>query len=217
MAVKTELKAKDVHQAEMDTMLEDSLQLKDKKTGKYLQINNNKFKDAILKQMENIKDMTGTINTALLADLDMIDLNLLSLYENDEVINYDVKEIGKGADYWEKATDDYIQVLKDRLEQDISNLSKREFSNLVRRNKNDYFTKYLFGIKMNSLDLADANARLTYATRMANNILDLQVKDILKIDLQEFLDTDLKEQPYKFSYFLSLDDLINIQQTIFAQ
>lgn len=207
-------KADIIHKAKMDTMLEDSIKVSDPNKN-YIRINGKKIDDIIKENAEKMLTINGELDPVNIVNNDMVDLNLLSLYDsNNNLINYDLEGVKKGSDYWENKTDEYIKTLQDRLNEDLSSISKDELKELIVIHNKDFLTQYIAGISANALNLANESTRLGYANRLANALTDLQVQDIAKISGTKFLELDLDKKPYQFIYYIDLDILKRVQEHI---
>jgi len=205
-------KADVMHKAKMDTMLEDSIKINDPNRN-YIKINGKKIDDIIKENAEKMLTTNGEIDPANIVNNDIVDLNLLSLYDsNDNLINYDLEGVKKGKDYWEDKADEYYNILKDKLAEDISSTSKDELKELISSHNKQFLTLYIAGLQANALDLAKESVRIGYANRLATSLADLQIQEINKIGVKKFLDLDLSIKPYQFSYFIGLDNLQKIQE-----
>lgn len=207
-------KADIIHKAKMDTILEDSIKVSDPNKN-YIRINGKKIDDIIKENAEKMLTINGELDPVNIVNNDMVDLNLLSLYDsNNNLINYDLEGVKKGNDYWENKTDEYIKTLQDRLNEDLSSISKDELKELIVIHNKDFLTQYIAGISANALNLANESTRLGYANRLANALTDLQVQDIAKISGTKFLELDLDKKPYQFIYYIDLDILKRVQEHI---
>lgn len=187
---------------------EDNIKIDDPATKNYIKINGKKIEDVIKENVEKMLSITGEIDPANVVQRDIVDLNLLSMYDsNNSVIHYDLKDVKKGSDYWEKETDKYIKTLKAKAKEDISSLSKDELSDLIENHNKEYLKVYIAGIKSNALDLANEITRRGYANRLADTLADLQIQEINKIGVKEFLELDLDKKPYQFTYYIDVKDL----------
>ena len=186
---------------------------KENKPLNYIKINGKKIEDLIIENAEKMLNLTGEIDPANIVSKDIVDLNLLSLYDNNNnLISYDLEGVRKGKDYWEKQADEYIKILKEKLKQDLSSTSKDELRELIGQHNKQFLTLYMAGIKANALDLADDNTRIGYANRLANSIADLQIQEINKVGAKEFFTLDLTEKPYKMIYYIDVDKLSEVQK-----
>ena len=211
---KTKKLADNLHNVKMKNMLEDSIQISDPNRN-YIKINGKKIEDIIKENAEKMLTINGEIDPANIVNNDIVDLNLLSLYDsNNNLINYDLEGVKKGSDYWENKTDEYIKTLQDRLNADLSSISKDELKELIVIHNKDFLTQYIAGISANALNLANESTRLGYANRLANALTDLQVQDIAKISGTKFLELDLDKKPYQFIYYIDLDILKRVQEHI---
>ena len=207
-------KADIIHKAKMDTMLEDSIKVSDPNKN-YIKINGKKIEDIIRDNAEKMLTINGELDPANIVNNDMVDLNLLSLYDsNNNLINYDLEGVKKGSDYWDNKTDEYINTLQDRLNADLSSISKDELKKLIVIHNKDFLTQYIAGISANALNLANESTRLGYANRLANALTDLQLQDIIKISGTKFLELDLDKKPYQFIYYIDLEILKRVQAHI---
>lgn len=189
-------------------LTEDSIKVVDPSTKNYIKINGKKIEDIIKENVEKMLSLTGEIDPASVVQRDIVDLNLLSLYDNNNnVINYELEGVKKGSDYWDKETNKYIKILKDKLKEDISSYGKDELAELIKKHNQEYLNVYIAGIKANALDLANEKTRIGYANRLADTLADLQIQEINKIGVSKFLKTDLKRKPYKFIYYIDVKDL----------
>ena len=205
-----------IHKAKMDNMLEDSIKINDPNKN-YIKINGKKIDDIIKENAEKMLASNGEIDPANIVSNDIVDLNLLSLYDsNDNLINYDLEGVKKGSDYWEEKADEYYNILKETLEQDISSTSKDELKELISNHNKQFLTLYIAGLQANALDLARESTRIGYANRLATSLADLQIQEINKIGVKKFLDLDLSIKPYQFNYFMGLETLQKIQKNCIA-
>lgn len=211
---KTKKLADNLHNVKMKNMLEDSIQISDPNRN-YIKINGKKIEDIIKENAEKMLTINGEIDPANIVNNDIVDLNLLSLYDsNNNLINYDLEGVKKGSDYWENKTDEYIKTLQDRLNADLSSISKDELKGLIVEHNREFLTTFVAGISANALNLANESTRLGYANRLANALTDLQVQDIAKISGTNFLELDLDKKPYQFIYYIDLDILKRVQEHI---
>ena len=211
---KTKSNADKLHNVKMKMMLEDSIQITDPNKN-YIKINGKKIEDIIRDNAEKMLTINGELDPVNIVNNDMVDSNLLSLYDsNNNLINYDLEGVKKGSDYWENKTDEYIKTLQDRLNADLSSISKDELKELIVIHNKDFLTQYIAGISANALNLANESTRLGYANRLANALTDLQVQDIAKISGTKFLELDLDKKPYQFIYYIDLDILKRVQEHI---
>lgn len=211
---KTKKLADNLHNVKMKNMLEDSIQISDPNRN-YIKINGKKIEDIIKENAEKMLTINGEIDPANIVNNDIVDLNLLSLYDsNNNLINYDLEGVRKGKEYWEEKTDEYIKFLQERLNADLSNISKDELKGLIVEHNREFLTQYKAGISANALNLANESTRLGYANRLANALTDLQVQDIAKISGTKFLELDLDKKPYQFIYYIDLDILKRVQEHI---
>lgn len=202
------------HKAKLTKLTENSIQFKSKDNSNYIQINDDKLTDAINKQINEMLSLNGEIDTSKIINKDIVDLNLLSIYdENHEIINYDIKEIDKGAEYWEKETDKYIQELEKLAKRDISKLDREQFKKLVVKNNEQLIKKYMLGINANAIDLADIGPRYVYAKRMTDSVVELQTREIQKIGYDKFLNVDL-DTLNNFVFLVPKHKLQEIQESI---
>ena len=190
--------------------------LSDTTADSYIKINDEKITELLNRNAEQMYTLTGEIDTNSLITSDLLELNLLSLYdiETNEVLDYNFNDVKKGSDYWEQKTDEYIETLKATLEQDITNVEMDELKELIVKQNKGFIKEYLTGIKANALDLADEITRIGYARRLANSLTELQAQELNKVDIDTFLNTDLKIKPYKFMYYIEVDKLERVQQSI---
>ena len=101
--------ADNLHNVKMKNMLEDSIQISDPNRN-YIKINGKKIEDIIKENAEKMLTINGEIDPANIVNNDIVDLNLLSLYDsNNNLINYDLEGVRKGKEYWEEKTDEYIK------------------------------------------------------------------------------------------------------------
>lgn len=211
---KVKSNADKLHNAKMKIMLEDSIKIIDPNKN-YIQINGKKIEDIIRDKAEKMLTINGELDPTNIVNNNMVDLNLLSLYDsNNNLINYDLEGVRKGKEYWEDKTDEYIKTLKDRINADLSSISKDELKELIVIHNKDFLTQYIAGISANALDLANESTRIGYANRLANALTDLQVQDIAKISGTKFLELDLDKKPYQFIYYIDLDILKRVQEHI---
>ena len=209
---KAKTKADVIHKAKMDTMLEDSIKVSDPNKN-YIKVNGKKIDDIIKENAEKMLTTNGEIDPANIVNNDIVDLNLLSLYDsNDNLINYDLEGVKKGKDYWEDKADEYYNLLKETLAEDISSTSKDELKELISKHNKQFLTLYIAGLQANALDLAKESVRIGYANRLANSLADLQIQEINKIGVSKFLELDLSIKPYQFSYFMGLENLQRVQR-----
>ena len=208
---KTFKKLKDnekMYKIKQTILTEDSIKVVDPSTRNYVKINDTKIEDVIRDNVEKMMSITGEIDPANVVQRDIVDLNLLSMYDsNNNVIHYDLEGVRKGSDYWEKETDKYIKTLKAKAKEDISSLSKDELNDKITEHNKEYLNVYIAGIKANALDLANENTRRGYANRLADTLADLQIQEINKIGVKEFLELDLDKKPYQFTYYIDVKDL----------
>ena len=178
----------------------------------YIKINDKKIEDYIKENVEQMLKNTGDIDPLKIVNSDILDLNTLSLYDNNHnVINYDLEGVRKGSDYWEQYTDDYIKLLETTTNEDIQSFSKDELKQAIVNHNKSFIVKYLMGIKANALDLANEHTRVGYANRLANTLTDLQAQEIQKIGVKEFLKLDLTEKPHQLTYYIDVETLKDIQ------
>lgn len=216
------------HRAKMNKMLKDAILLKSN-NGNYIKTNNNKLTDALDKQINEMIKTTGEINPSKLITKDMIDLNLLSIYDaKDNIIGYDITDvkdtsiqvskdlenIKKGQDYWDIQAKEYISRLKERDKIDINTLSKQQITDLIVENNRDYILSYFLGTKANTLDLADSQIRHIHALRIAESIRELQIREIKKIGYKEFLKTSVYDLKDKINIIVHIDALEDIRKDI---
>lgn len=202
------------HRAKMTKWTENSIQFKNADNSNYIQINDNKLTDAINRQINEMLSLNGEIDTSKIINREIVDLNLLSMYDkNNEIVNYDIKEVDKGAEYWEKETDKYIQYLENLAKQDISNLDRKQFNKLVVKNNEQMIKKYMLGINANAIDLADVGTRYVYAKRMTDSVVELQTREIQKIGYDKFLKTDL-DTLTNFTFLVSKKHLKAMQNNV---
>lgn len=205
--------ADNLHNVKMKNMLEDSIQISDPNRN-YIKINGKKIEDIIKENAEKMLTINGEIDPANIVNNDIVDLNLLSLYDsNNNLINYDLEGVRKGKEYWEEKTDEYIKSLQERLNADLSNISKDELKGLIVEHNREFLTTFVAGIKANALDLADKSTQVGYANRLANTLTDLQAQEIQKIGIENFLKLDLDKKPYPIIYYIDVDTLKNLQKT----
>lgn len=210
---KTKKLADNLHNVKMKNMLEDSIQISDPNRN-YIKINGKKIEDIIKENAEKMLTINGEIDPANIVNNDIVDLNLLSLYDsNNNLINYDLEGVRKGKEYWEEKTDEYIKSLQERLNADLSNISKDELKGLIVEHNREFLTTFRAGIKANALDLADKSTQVGYANRLANTLTDLQAQEIQKIGIENFLKLDLDKKPYQIIYYIDVDILKNLQKT----
>lgn len=203
------------HKIKMTNLTEDSIKIVDPNTKYYVKINGKKIEDVIRDNVEKMISITGEIDPANVVQRDIVDLNLLSMYDsNNNIIHYDLEGVKKGSDYWEKETDKYIKTLKAKAKEDISSLSKDELKEKIESHNKEYLNVYIAGIKANALDLANDNTRRGYANRLADTLTDLQLQDIIKISGTKFLELDLDKKPYQFIYYIDLEILKRVQAHI---
>ena len=201
------------HNVKIKNMLEDSIQISDPNRN-YIKINGKKIEDIIKENAEKMLTINGEIDPANIVNNDIVDLNLLSLYDsNNNLINYDLEGVRKGKEYWEEKTDEYIKFLQERLNADLSNISKDELKGLIVEHNREFLTTFGAGIKANALDLADKSTQVGYANRLANTLTDLQAQEIQKIGIENFLKLDLDKKPYPIIYYIDVDILKNLQKT----
>ena len=204
--------ADNLHNVKMKNMLEDSIQISDPNRN-YIKINGKKIEDIIKENAEKMLTINGEIDPANIVNNDIVDLNLLSLYDsNNNLINYDLEGVRKGKEYWEEKTDQYIETLQERLNADLSSISKDELKELIVEHNREFLTTFVAGIKANALDLADKNTQVGYANRLANTLTDLQAQEIQKIGIKKFLKLDLDKKPYPIIYYIDVDTLKNLQK-----
>ena len=204
--------AKNLHEVKMKSMLEDSIKVSDPNRN-YIKINNKKIDDIIKENAEKMLTINGEIDPANIVNNHLLDLNLLSLYDsNNNLINYDLEGVRKGKEYWENQTDEYIKILQDRLNTDLSSKTLTDLQKLVSEYNKEFLTNYVVGIKSNALDLADNTTQLGYANRLANSLTDLQAQEIQKIGIEKFLKLDLDKKPYLMIYYMDKDTLKNLQK-----
>ena len=202
-----------LHNVKMKNMLEDSIQITDPNKN-YIKINGKKIEDIIKENAEKMLTINGEIDPANIVNNEIVDLNLLSLYDsNNNLINYDLEGVRKGKEYWEEKTDQYIETLQERLNADLSSISKDELKELIVEHNREFLTTFVAGIKANALDLADKGTQVGYANRLANTLTDLQAQEIQKIGIEKFLKLDLDKKPYKIIYYIDVDTLKNLQKT----
>lgn len=201
------------HKIKMTNLTEDSIKVVDPNTKYYVKINGKKIEDVIRDNVEKMISITGEIDPANVVQRDIVDLNLLSMYDsNNNIIHYDLEGVKKGSDYWEKETDKYIKTLKAKAKEDISSLSKDELKEKIESHNKEYLNVYIAGIKANALDLANDNTRRGYANRLADTLTDLQIQEINKIGVKKFLELDLDKKPYQFTYYIDVKDLKTAQK-----
>jgi len=177
-----------------------------------IKVNESKINDSIRKKAENMLKTNGVIEPINLITDDLFDLNLLSVYDNNNnLIDYDTKDAVLGKDYWDKKENEYIDSLKGKLKQDISKVDKQGLKDLIVDNNKEFLKTYITGIKNNALDLGDENTRYGYANRLTKALIDLQQQEINKINIIDFLKLDLKTRKRPFMYYVNVSYIINVQ------
>lgn len=210
----TKKTSKKIHEVKMRNKLEDSIKISEPNRN-YIKINGKKIENIIKDNVEKMLTINGEIDPANIVNNDIVDLNLLSLYDsNNNLINYDLEGVKKGKEYWENQADEYIKILKDKLAEDISNLSNDDLNEKIASHNKEFLNIYIAGIRTNALDLANESTRIGYANRLANAITDLQIQDIAKIGGTIFLELDLDKKPYQFIYYTDIANLKKIQEHI---
>ena len=78
------------------------------KADSYIQKNYKKIDDIIVKTATEMYTLTGEIDATKLINGNLLDTNLLSLYdiETNELLEYNFNDVKQGSDYWEQKTDE---------------------------------------------------------------------------------------------------------------
>ncbi len=189
----------------------------------YLSENEEKIKEKI---RESSKEINITDSTDLVSVM-------TSMFESDFMIGvYDSKthkkisqneelrylaDIGIERDkkpFSNKIIDDYLSILKNKLNEDISNYDKEEVIALIKENNINFFKYYATAIQPNIFDLYDESARTSYAMKILNYLMELQQVEIEKIGYKDFSELDLEKDTNNFDRYFSIQTLKLIQEDI---
>jgi hypothetical protein len=179
----------------------------------YIKINGKKLEDYVIEKAEEMLSKRGDIDPLNLINSDVVDLNLLSVYDNNHnVINYNLEGAKRGNEYWEEKTDEYIKTLEEINSLDISSFNRDKLKDVIVKHNKTFIVEYIMGIKANALDLASESTRLGYASRLADTLTDLQLQEIQKVGIKEFLELDLSNKPTTLNYYIDIEILKQVQE-----
>lgn len=179
----------------------------------YIKINGKKIEDYVIEKAEEMLSKRGDIDPLNLINSDVVDLNLLSVYDNNHnVINYNLEGAKRGNEYWEEKTDEYIKTLEEINSLDISSFNRDKLKDVIVKHNKTFIVEFIMGIKANALDLASESTRLGYASRLADTLTDLQLQEIQKVGIKEFLELDLSNKPTTLNYYIDIEILKKVQE-----
>lgn len=179
----------------------------------YIKINGKKIEDYVIEKAEEMLSKRGDIDPLNLINSDVVDLNLLSVYDNNHnVINYNLEGAKRGNEYWEEKTDEYIKTLEEINSLDISSFNRDKLKDVIVKHNKTFIVEYIMGIKANALDLASESTRLGYASRLADTLTDLQLQEIQKVGIKDFLELDLSNKPTTLNYYIDIEILKQVQE-----
>lgn len=179
----------------------------------YIKINGKKLEDYVIEKAEEMLSKRGDIDPLNLINSDVVDLNLLSVYDNNHnVINYNLEGAKRGNEYWEEKTDEYIKTLEEINSLDISSFNRDKLKEVIVKHNKTFIVEFIMGIKANALDLASESTRLGYASRLADTLTDLQLQEIQKIGIKDFLELDLSNKPTTLNYYIDIEILKQVQE-----
>ena len=179
----------------------------------YIKINGKKLEDYVIEKAEEMLSKRGDIDPLNLINSDVVDLNLLSVYDNNHnVINYNLEGAKRGNEYWEEKTDEYIKTLEEINSLDISSFNRDKLKEVIVKHNKTFIVEYIMGIKANALDLASESTRLGYASRLADTLTDLQLQEIQKVGIKDFLELDLSNKPTTLNYYIDIEILKQVQE-----
>lgn len=179
----------------------------------YIKINGKKIEDYVIEKAEEMLSKRGDIDPLNLINSDVVDLNLLSVYDNNHnVINYNLEGAKRGNEYWEEKTDEYIKTLEEINSLDISSFNRDKLKDVIVKHNKTFIVEFIMGIKANALDLASESTRLGYASRLADTLTDLQLQEIQKVGIKDFLELDLSNKPTTLNYYIDIEILKKVQE-----
>ena len=179
----------------------------------YIKINGKKLEDYVIEKAEEMLSKRGDIDPLNLINSDVVDLNLLSVYDNNHnVINYNLEGAKRGNEYWEEKTDEYIKTLEEINSLDISSFNRDKLKEVIVKHNKTFIVEFIMGIKANALDLASESTRLGYASRLADTLTDLQLQEIQKVGIKDFLELDLSNKPTTLNYYIDIEILKQVQE-----
>lgn len=180
----------------------------------YIQINDNGIADIIKGNAQEMLKQYGEISPSELAN-DLTDINLYNVYDKDNnLIKSNINSVRKGKDYWENFTDEYIKELKERLKQDLTGISQEDLTKLIIYHNNQFLNAYMFHIQRSALDLADEGVRFNYAKRLTNALIEIQLQEIQKYGIENFLKADINNLSSDFIPYISKESLKTLQSEV---
>ena len=186
---------------------------KDYEKNKWIEIENQGIKDIIVNNVDKMLSINDDLFLNNFMDIDVLTSDDITFFDKyDNITTYDTEGVAKNGEHWEKMTDEYINILNNRLKQDLNNLSKDEFKKVLSDYYKEFRKHYIIGLKISAIDLADKNVRLEYAKRQTEIIANMQTQEINNIGLKKFCNINLDETPYKFTYYTSIENLKLIQK-----
>lgn len=186
---------------------------KDYKKNKWIEIENQGIKDIIVNNVDKMLSINDDLFLNNFMDIDVLTSDDITFFDKyDNITTYDTEGVAKNGEHWEKMTDEYINILNNRLKQNLNNLSKDEFKKVLSDYYKEFRKRYIIGLKISAIDLADKNVRQEYAKRQTEIIANMQTQEINNIGLKKFCKINLDETPYKFTYYTSIENLKLIQK-----
>jgi hypothetical protein len=113
---------------------------------------------------------------------------------------------------------EYLQRLKDRYNQDLSNTTEDELKDLIRTNNYDFISSYL-ALTQRCYNLLDEDAKNSYIMKLSDAITNLQVYQINhylkdnKLNIEDFI-TKVDIKTAEVDLIIAEADLINIQVNV---
>lgn len=161
----------------------------------YIKFNNKEIDDIIKENIEEQLKINGDFDPANIINNKLTDISLFTIYDKDNKPLYaDAEGVRKGKEYWDNELKNYIKLLEERANEDVSKLDKEQLKERIVQHNKDFIYIYMAGIKNNSLDLADKSVRLGYAKKLADSLTDLQIQEIKnKTNFLDFLNLNLED------------------------